>query len=154
GRGFSNPGRSFGNNYGRSYGHYNSGSRFYGHGRISRVVPYRGGYHVFLGGYGYPFFVPYRYYDPFRFLIGLFVGFNAFYDPLGYYDIYGPPSWSYGYPTYYGGYRDRDDDRSYLRGTVESIDLHTGLIVIREEGRSRTTIAMLPPRDRRVDDIR
>src|SRR5947207_3198820 len=68
---------------------YNNGSRFYGRGRIDRVVPYRGGYHVFLGGRGYPFFVPYRYYDPFRFRLGLFIGFNAFYDLLGHYKVYG-----------------------------------------------------------------
>jgi hypothetical protein len=130
------------------------------------VVPFRGGYRVYLGGWGYPFFVPYRFWDPFRFRIGLFVGFNAFYDPLGYYSVYGWP----GYPGYYPPpvyaagptvYRDGNSDYdngsgsgNVVSGTVESIDLHTGTIVVIDERSNRRTTALLPPRDRRVDDIR
>jgi hypothetical protein len=146
--------------------YYNNGSRFYGRGRIDRIAPYRGGYRVWLGGWGYPFFVPYRFYDPFRFRLGLFVGFNAFYDPLGYYSVYGWPG--YAYPPVYSGstyYRDdynyndnynRNDnyDESVLRGTVESIDLHNGTVLINDESSRRVVTALLPPRDRRVDDIR
>jgi hypothetical protein len=152
--------RGSSNYYGRSAPYrgggnfYNNGSRFYGRGRIDRVVPYRGGYHVYLGGWGYPFFVPYRFYDPFRFRLGLFVGFNAFYDPLGYYNVYGWPGY---YPptTYVGTYRDRDaDDDSTLRGTVQSIDLHTGQVVINDDASRRTITVLLPPGDRRVDEIR
>jgi hypothetical protein len=136
---------------------YNNGSRFYGRGRIVRVAPYHGGYHVWLGGWGYPFYVPYRYYDPFRFRLGLFVGFNAFYDPLGYYSVYGWPG--YAYPPVYSGssyYRNDDNyDESVVRGTVESIDLHNGTVVISDDSASRRTVtALLPPRDNRVDEIR
>jgi len=147
--------------YNRGGSFYNSGSRFYGRGRIDRVVPYRGGYRVYLGGWGYPFFVPYRFYDPFRFRLGLFIGFNAFYDPLGYYSVYGWPYYGYPPPAYAGSryYRDdyRDDYRnegSVVAGTVESIDLHTGTVIIIEDRSNRRTTALLPPRDRRVDDIR
>lgn len=140
----SNP--SFG---GRSY--YNDGRRFHGRGRIDRVVRYHSGYRVWLGGWGYPFYVPYRYYDPFRYRVGVFIGFNAFYDPLGYYSVY--DGQGYGYSR---DYREERDERiSHLRGTVVSVDLRTGLVVLDQEGRSRRTItALLPPRDRRVDDIR
>ena len=147
---------------------YNSGRRFLGQGSIQRIAPYCGGYHVWLGGWGYPFFVPYRFYDPFRFRIGLFIGFNAFYDPLGYYSMCGWPPY-YGYPPVYRGsyyrddsdyrdgsvYRDGDADAAgVLRGIVESIDLRTGLVVINDEASHQVVTALLPPRDRRVDDIR
>jgi len=141
---------------------YNSGRRFFGQGRIDRVARYRGGYHVWLGGWGYPFFVPYRFYNPFRFRVGLFIGFNAFYDPLGYYSVYGwPPSYGYPPPAYSGSYdRDsyyRDDDRNndgVLRGIVQSVDLRTGIVVINDEDSRQVVNALLPPRDSRVDDIR
>ena len=116
-------------------------------------MPYRGGYHVFLGGWGYPFFVPYRFYNPLRFRIGLFIGFNAFYDPLGYYSVYGWP----GYPPPAAVYvRPYDDgySGSLVRGIVESVDLHTGIVVINDDGSRRNIAALLPPRDNRVDDIR
>jgi hypothetical protein len=142
----------------RGGNYYNNGSRFYGRGRVDRVVPYHGGYHVYLGGWGYPFFVPYRFYDPFRFRIGLFVGFNAFYDPLGYYSVYGwpgyypPPVYAAGPTVYRDGYNNYDG--SELRGVVESIDLRSGTVLVIEDGSNRRTTALLPPRDRRVDDIR
>jgi hypothetical protein len=179
-RGSSNYGRSTpyrGGNYGRSaprgssnYGRstpyrgggnfYNNGSRFYGRGRIERVVPYHGGYRVWLGGWGYPFYVPYSYWDPFRFRLGLFIGFNAFYDPLGYYNVYGWPG--YGYPPVYSGTSNYRDDNSYdnsydetvVRGTVESVDLHEGTVVLNDSQSRRTITALLPPRDNRVDEIR
>lgn len=147
-----------GSGYGRSvpsYRNYNDGHRFYGQGRIERIVPYHGGYNVWLGGWGYPFFVPYRYWSPFRFRVGLFFGFNAFYDPLGYYSVYGWPG--YYPPPAYGVYRDGGrsyDDDSIVRGTVQSVDLQTGLVVINDDSSRRTVTALLPPRDNRVDDIR
>jgi hypothetical protein len=164
GRGGSSYGRG-GSSYGRGGGgnFYNNGSRFYGRGRVDRVVPFHGGYNVYLGGWGYPFFVPYRFWDPFRFRIGLFVGFNAFYDPLGYYSVYGwpgypgyypPPVYTAGPTVYRDGNSDYDNNSNVLSGTVESIDLHTGTIVVIDERSNRRTTALLPPRDRRVDDIR
>jgi len=137
---------------------YNSGRHFFGRGRIDRIVPFNGGYRVWLGGWGCPFFVPYRFYNPFRFRVGLFVGFNAFYDPLGYYNVYGgPPVYSGAYDRYDDRYNDRYNDRysdSVLRGIVESVDIQSGHVVINDESSRRTVRALLPPRDRRVDEIR
>src|SRR5207253_5387387 len=137
--------------YGRSVpyrggNYYNNGSRFYGRGRIDRVVPYNGGYRIWLGGWGYPFFVPYRFWDPFRFRLGLFVGFNAFYDPLGYYNVYGWPGY-YPPPAYVGAYRNgyynrgNDSDGVVVRGVVESIDLHSGLVVVSDDVSRRSVTA-------------
>lgn len=146
-------GASRGPSFGRGY--YNDGHRFYGQGRIERIRPYRGGYHIWLGGWGYPFFVPYRFYDPFRFRLGLFIGLNAFYDPLGYYDVYGWPG--YAPPPVYsndGRYDRYDRSDATLHGTVQSVDLRTGIIMITDDVSRRTVSALLPPRDNRVDDIR
>lgn len=144
---------------GRSF--YNSGSRFFGQGRINRVVPCRGGYRVWLGGWRYPFFVPHRFFNPFRFRIGLFLGFNAFYDPLGFYSVYDLAPYPYrsAYAdSYYRDDRSYRDDHAYsastLRGIVESIDLHVGTVVLRDDTSNQIVTALLPPRDRRVDDIR
>jgi hypothetical protein len=147
----------------RGHDFYNSGRRFIGQGRIERIAPYRGGYRVWLGGWGYPFFVPFRFYNPFRFRLGWFVGFNAFYDSLGYYSVYGwPPPVNSG--PYYrddsdyradSAHRDRDaDDAGVVRGIVQTIDLHTGRVVINDEVSRQVVTAILPPRDQRVDDIR
>jgi hypothetical protein len=133
---------------------YNSGRHFFGRGRIDRIVPYYGGYRVWLGGWGYPFFVPYRYYNPYRCRVGLFIGFNAFYDPLGYYNVYDGPSV---YSGAYNRYDDRYHERysgSVLRGIVESVDLRSGHVLINDESSRRVVTALLPPRDRRVDEIR
>src|SRR5438067_9899159 len=131
GGGHWNDGRGFG--HGSSFRGYNSGSRFFGRGRVDRIVPYHGGYNVWLGGWGYPFFVPYRYWNPFHFRVGLFIGLNAFYDPLGYYNVYDP--WYYPYPpptviverpVYRdgGAYSDGNEYGStVVRGTVQSVDL-------------------------------
>jgi len=143
---------------GRSF--YNSGSRFFAQGRINRIVPYGGGYRVWLDGWGYPYFVPYRFFNPFRFRIGLFLGFNAFYDPLGFYSVYDLAP--YRYPPVYAGSYYRDDssyrDDAYrtdtLHGIVESIDLHVGTVVLSDDTSHQVVTALLPPRDRRVDDIR
>ena len=130
---------------------FNDGRRFYGRGRIDRIVPYHGGYRVWLGGWGYPFFVPYRFYDPFRFRLGLFIGVNAFYDPLGYYTMYGWPSDPY--PPVYRDSGDYDNNAS-LRGIVESVDLQTGIVIVNDDSSRRRVAALLPPRDNRVDEIR
>ncbi len=156
-------GRSFGSrggssHYGRStpfrgFNYYNSGRHFFGQGCVERILPYRGGYHIWLGGWGYPFFIPHHFYNPFRFRIGLFIGLNAFYDPLGYYSVYdSAPS----YPRDGGVYRDSRDSRDHagIRGRVESIDLQTGIVAVRDDSSRRVMTALRPPRDRRVDDIR
>ncbi len=138
---------------------YNSGARFFGRGRIDRVVPYHGGYRVWLGGWGYPFFVPYRYYDPFRFRLGLFIGFNAFYDPLGYYSVYSP---YYGYPppavVYAPAYRDddyRDDNYSVsvVRGTVQSVEVSRDTMWVNDDVSHKVVTVLMPP-DRQLNRVR
>ena len=162
-----------GRSYGRSYGYgrsvpfhgYNSGARFFGRGRVTRIAPFHGGYHVWLGGWGYPFFVPYRYWDPFRFRIGLFVGFNAFYDPLGYYSVYDP--WYYPYPPPYAyapppvAYRDGSyyDDRggdygvSIVRGTVQNADVPRDTMWVNDEITHKVVEVLMPP-DRALNNVR
>ena len=144
---------------------YNSGSRFFGRGRITRIVPFRGGYNVFLGGWGYPFFVPYRFWDPFRFRIGLFVGFNAFYDPLGYYNVYDP--WYYPYPPptvvvqqpypdgggYYDGGGQYEYGSTVVRGTVQSADISRDTMWVNDEVSKKVVTVLMPP-DRALNDVR
>ncbi|HKB80484.1 MAG TPA: hypothetical protein VKH35_12295, partial [Thermoanaerobaculia bacterium] len=166
-RGGSYGNRGYRNAPYRAPGFFERGRSFRGRGRVDRIVPWNGGYRVFLGGWGYPFFVPYRFWDPFRFRVGLFVGLNAFCDPLGYYSVYGDPYYD---PPYYvapaapyygdGGYDQSDQYGQYdqsedvIRGTVQSIDLHSGYVTLYDEQSGRTVSALLPPRDNRVDDIR
>ena len=42
----------------------------------------------------------------------------------------------------------------FFRGTVESVDLQSGHVVINDDASRRVVTALLPPRDRRVDEIR
>src|SRR5438105_9908382 len=49
--GRSSGGRSFGGRSGGSFRGFNSGSRFFGRGRIDRIVPFNGGYRLWLGGW-------------------------------------------------------------------------------------------------------
>ena len=147
-------------NDGRRFRDFNDGRRFFGQGRIERFAPWRGGYRVWLSGWGYPFFVPYSFWDPFRFRIGLFIGLPAYYDPYGYYSVYGGPgAYVPGYydgayvGTYDGG---RYDSGRYtsVSGTVQSVDLSSGIVTIEDSRTRRIVSALLPPRDNRVDDIR
>jgi hypothetical protein len=127
-------------------------------------VPFHGGYHVFLGGWGYPFFVPYRFWDPFRFRIGLFVGFNAFYDPLGYYNVYDPWYYPYPPPTVVvaprpydrdGGYYDDGNQygSSVVRGTVQSVDEPRDTMWVNDEATHKVVEVLMPP-DRQLNGVR
>jgi hypothetical protein len=154
-----------GGTYGGHYGNgpfrgYNSGQRFFGRGRIERIAPYHGGYHVWLGGWGYPFYVPYRFWDPFRFRLGLFIGFNAFYDPLGYYSVYDP--WYYPYPPATvvvapppvyndGGYR--DSDVSVVHGTVTAVDFARDTMWVDDDVTHKNVTVLMPP-DRNLNSVR
>jgi len=151
---------------GHSFRGFNSGDRFFGRGRISRIVPFRGGYNVFLGGWGYPFFVPYRFWDPFRFRLGLFVGFNAFYDPLGYYSVYDPyyypypppavvvqqPAYGDG-PYYDGGGSQYEYGSSVVRGTVQNADISRDTMWVNDETSHKVVTVLMPP-DRALNNVR
>jgi len=124
---------------------------------------------VWLGGWGYPFFVPYRFWDPFRFRLGLFVGFNAFYDPLGYYSVYDPYSYGYGagyypppsvvvapQPVYgdSGGYDDGGGayGGSVVRGTVQRVDLRRDTMWVNDETTHKVIEVLMPP-DRQLNSV-
>ena len=124
---------------------------------------------MWLGGWGYPFFVPYRFWDPFRFRLGLFVGFNAFYDPLGYYSVYDPYSYGYGagyypppsvvvapQPVYgdSGGYDDGGGayGGSVVRGTVQRVDLRRDTMWVNDETTHKVIEVLMPP-DRQLNSV-
>ena len=123
----------------RSYGYHGGSSHYspyYGHGRISHVYPYHGGYRVFVAGVPLPFFVPFAYWDPFRFRVGLNINIGGYYNPAGYYDYYygaypppPPPYYARGpYPAPAPAYSE-----AVLRGSVESVDYGNGTFVVRNE---------------------
>jgi hypothetical protein len=110
------------------------GSPHYSRGRVSRVTPYRGGYHVYVHGAPYPYFIPSRYYHRDRFRVGLVINLGGYYNPGGYYD-------------YYDGRSSAD-----LTGVVESVDYRRDTFVVRNDASgSFVTVVM---RDRYPDNIR
>ena len=116
------------NRSGRSSSHRQP---YYANGRISRVSPYRGGYHVWVGGARYPFFVPHRHYHRDRFRIGLMINLGGYYNPAGYYDYYDGRS------------------RGALRGTVESVDYRRDTFVVRNDATG--SFVTVISRDRRAN---
>lgn len=119
-----------GNNWRRNDSHWGGGSRspYYHSGRISRILPWNGGFRIFIGGAPYPFFVPRAYWDPFRFRLGLSINLGGYYNPLGYYDYYNGPYYSNGPYTSGPEYSD-----GIIRGTVESVDYRGRTFVMRND---------------------
>jgi hypothetical protein len=113
--------------------HYGAHASYYHSGRISHYEPWHGGYRVYVAGSPFPFFVPFAYWDPFRFRIGLTIGLGGYYNPAGYYDYYGyaPP------PPYYTqgpvASAPAPVSSGVLRGTVESVDYRAMTFVLRNE---------------------
>lgn len=127
-------------------GRYGAREPYHARGRVSRVSPYRGGYHVWIGGARYPFFVPSRYYDRNRFRIGVVIGLGGYYNPLGYYDYYDDRD----HDRYdrYGRY-DRGSTRAEMSGTVESVDDRRYTFVMRNDATGN--FITIHSRDRNVD---
>lgn len=134
------------NDRGRSYGNRQP---YYAHGRVSRILPYGGGFRVWIGGAPYPFFVPQAYFRSSLFRIGVVLNLGGYYNPGGYYDYYdggGYDGGGYGGGGYYDG---RASSAGVLRGVVESVDYRRDTFVIRNEASgSFVTVEM---RDRRRD---
>lgn len=130
-----NRNRSYGRTPGSSWGYtgrYSNRQPYYTHGRVSRISPYRGGYHVWIGGAPYPFFIPLSYWNRSRFRIGVSIGLGGYYNPLGYYDYYdGYRDGYYDSYRYNPGYR--GNSRADFEGTVESIDPRRDSFVVRND---------------------
>ena len=130
------------NDRNRSYGHSSSsyGYRqpYYGHGRISRVLRYGGGYRIWVVGTPYPFYIPLAYYRHDRFRIGLSINLGGYYNSGGYYD-------------YYDGYDGYNDGRSdgAIRGVIESVDYRDGSFVVRND--ATDSFVTVYSRGRRTD---
>ena len=112
---------------GRSRSNYGNRKPYYAHGRVSRYQRYGGGYHVWIHGAPYPFYVPLAYWNHNRFRIGLTIGLGGYYNSLGYYD-------------YWTGYRDGSYNSGYrahseadFRGVVESVDHRRDSFVVRND---------------------
>lgn len=135
-RSYSNNHRSYGS---RSYGHNDHRQPFHHRGPVTRYQRHGHGYHVWLGGARYPFFVPHSHWHRDRFRVGLVINLGGYYNRGGYYD-------------YYDGYSYRGQSRGDLRGVVESVDYSRGTFVVRNDasGSFVTVIA----RDRRARDVR
>jgi hypothetical protein len=107
----------------------------YAQGRVTRTVRHGSGYHVFVAGSRYPYFIPASYYHPSRFRVGLMINIGGFYNPLGYYDYYHAPVVA-----------------GRVRGYVEDVDYRRGTFVVRNEATGRWVTAVI--RDRRMADLR
>jgi hypothetical protein len=153
----SNAGRQQSNSGYRNDGNRNNGSyrndgnrggrqTFEGH--VTRIVPYGGGYRVWLDRGGYPFFIPEARFRLFPLRLGLSIRFGGYWDPLGYYNVYdvGP----YGGGAYGGGYSTSGD----LRGVVESVDYRRGTLVLRDDISGSFVTTVLRGNDPRLGDVR
>jgi hypothetical protein len=154
----SNTGRQQSNSGYRNDGNRNNGSyrndgnrggrqTFEGH--VTRIVPYGGGYRVWLDDRGgYPFFIPEARFRLFPLRLGLSIRFGGSWDPLGYYNVYdvGP----YGGGVYPGAYSTSGD----LRGVVESVDYRRGTLVLRDDISGSFVTAVLRGNDPRLGDLR
>ena len=118
---------------------YDRREPYYYRGPVTSYRRHGSGYHVWLRGARYPFFVPHSHWHRDRFRIGVVIGLGGYYNPRGYYD-------------YYDGYSYRSTSRGELRGTVESVDYRRDTFVIRNDatGSFVTVVA----RDRRARDVR
>jgi hypothetical protein len=107
----------------------------YAKGHVTRTVRHGSGYHVFVAGNRYPYFVPAAYYHPSRFRVGLLINIGGFYNPRGYYDYYHAPAVA-----------------GRVRGYVEDVDYRRGTFIVRNEATGSYVTAVI--RDRRMGDIR
>jgi hypothetical protein len=153
-RGYSNRGYDNRGSYGsRGYApSYGRGNAFYHDGRISRIEHWNGGYRVWFGGFGYPFFVPEARFRLFNWRVGLSIHLGGFWNPLGYYDYYD------GVDPYYSagiGYAPGTVATSgYIRGVVESVDYRRGSMVIRDDASGSFVTVMMRGDDPRFDSLR
>lgn len=141
------------NRGGRSGGHdrYNRSRPYYHSGRVSRYERWGGGYRVWVGGAGYPFYVPLAHWSPGRFRIGLSIRLGGYYNPLGYYEYY--DGYSDGYRA--GSY---NSSRVYntveLSGIVEDYDYRRRTALIRDDATDALVTVYMRSRDARLNHLR
>ena len=153
-RGYDNRSWDRNRSYDRNRGYapsYGRGNAFYHDGRISRIEHWNGGYRIYLGGFGYPFFVPEARFRLFNWRVGLSIHLGGYWNPLGYYDYYD------GVDPYYGGgygYAPTVATSAALRGIVESVDYRRGSMVVRNDATGSFVTVMMQGNDPRFDSLR
>ncbi|HEX3109183.1 MAG TPA: hypothetical protein VHU41_08810 [Thermoanaerobaculia bacterium] len=155
-RGYENRGYDRNRGYENRGYDRNRGNAFYHDGRISRIEHWNGGYRVWFGGFGYPFFIPEARFRLFNWRVGLSIHLGGFWNPLGYYDYYD------GVDPYYGtGYANvvpyapgTVATSGYVRGVVESVDYRRGSMVIRDDASGSFVTIMMRGDDPRFDSLR
>lgn len=130
-------------NYGGSYGRYGGRSSMFREGRVDRIMHERGGYRVWLGGFGYPFWIPEARWSRFPLRLGVSIRLGGWWDPVGYYDVYdvGPM----------GSYYNTAGD---IHGIVESVDYRRGTVVLRDDISNSFVTIVLRGNDPRLGDLR
>ncbi|HEY8134123.1 MAG TPA: hypothetical protein VII12_19760 [Thermoanaerobaculia bacterium] len=113
-------------------------SRYF-QGRVNRVERYNGGYRVWVGGAGYPFFISASRWARFPLRVGLNIRLGGYWDPIGYYNVYDV-----------GPYATAGD----LHGIVESVDYRRGTVVLRDDVSGSFVTAVLRGNDPRLGDLR
>lgn len=108
-------------------------------GRVSRVERFRGGYHVWVGGARYPFFVSFDRWSRFPIRVGLSIRLGGYWNPAGYYDVYdvGP------YAT-----------AGNLHGVIENIDYRRGTLVMRDDVSGSFVTVVMRGNDPRFGGLR
>ncbi|HEV8431765.1 MAG TPA: hypothetical protein VGR95_00015 [Thermoanaerobaculia bacterium] len=149
-RGYENHGYDRNRGYENRSFERNRGNAFYHDGRISRIEHWNGGYRVWFGGFGYPFFVPEARFRLFNWRVGLSVHLGGYWNPLGYYDYYD------GVDPYYtnGYYAPNVATSGYVRGVVESVDYRRGSMVIRDDASGSFVTILMRGDDPRFDSLR
>ena len=113
-------------------------SRYF-QGRVNRVERYNGGYRVWVGGAGYPFFISASRWSRFPLHVGLNIRLGGYWDPIGYYNV-----------NDVGPYATAGD----LHGIVESVDYRRGSVVLRDDVSGSFVTAVLRGNDPRLGDLR
>jgi len=150
-RGYDNRGYDRNRGYENRSFERNRGNAFYHDGRISRIEHWNGGYRVWFGGFGYPFFIPEARFRLFNWRVGLSIHLGGFWNPLGYYEYYDgvDPYYANGY-----GYAPTVATSGYVRGVVESVDYRRGSMVIRDDASGSFVTILMRGDDPRFDSLR
>ena len=122
---------------------------YFARGSVSQLHAYRGGYHVWVDGSRYPFYMPSSQFRRTPVRVGALVSLGGYYNRRGYYDYY---CFDCGRDSYR-----RSDDLKFkyatVRGKVESIDARRDTFIIRAEGND-SPVTVRRGNDRGVGELR